>query len=410
MKQQLLSNFGEDDRFNLMFSRLRIEKAFDDWVPVNEENIGIAINLFLGGSIYSNLPGLLSEGIEMIKAGNGEGSVVLIANSSNFVQYEQANALIKDLKAIQSPLYPFLIADIQNLNINYQYAGNRYYQGQEYLYTNLAKASGGYFLSIRDENQVSTLFNKVLNSIRGMITAFDLYTSPAEGFCYGRFTSQDLQGFQVNQPVTQIGKYFGEPPFVIYLTGIYQSLPFSQLIRVSEEETVAADTSLSKIWHGRYIQELESGNQNNTVIQEILYESLSNRILSKYTAFLCLEPSDTIGICATCQDESRLVGIELAERPDPANLIKLYPNPFSDLLTIEIDLAGLEGVKEATVRIFNITGQLLWQQTERGAGSGPVRLTWNGRDRSGNSQPAGQYIVMVNAGPAVWSMQAVKSE
>ena len=133
-------------------------------------------------------------------------------------------------------------------------------------------------------------------------------------------------------------------------------------------------------------------------------------MLSKYTAFLCLEPSDTLGICVTCQDESRLVGIDWPERPDPASLIKLYPNPFSDQLTIEIDLGRLEGADEATIRIFNIAGQLLWERTEQVAGTEPVKMTWNGRDRSGNALPAGQYIVMVNAGPAVWSKQAIKSE
>jgi Ca-activated chloride channel family protein len=324
--------------------------------------------------------------------------------------YDQANNLIKDLKGIKDPLYPVCIADIQNQNFSYQYIGNRYYLGQEYLYVNLAKSSTGYFGNIREEQSISTLFSKVISSIQGMITAFDLYTAPAEGFCYGRFSTENLQGFPVNQPVTQLGKYYGKTPFVIYLTGLYQSTPFSQLIQVANEQINQADSALSKMWHGRYIQELESGQQSNTVVQEVLYESLANRVLSKYTAFLCLEPSDTVAVCNTCKDESRLVGIEDLIIADSASLVNLYPNPFSEKLNIDIDLGRMEGLEQAIVRIFNFNGQLVWERNEPGFAGQMLHMEWNGNSIRGAEVPAGQYLVMIQAGPATWSKQVIKSE
>jgi len=410
IKQRLLASYGPDDSFNLIYSKLRIEQAFDSWKPITTENLNSALDPLVTESLYSNLPGLFSSSFDFLNAAGGQGSVLLVTNSDNFGNYEQANALIKDLKKMQDPLPPIYIADIQDQMLNYYYIGNRYYYGQEYLYVNLSKASAGYYKSIRDEPSLQTLLSNVISSIAGMVTAFDLYTAPADGFCYGRFGTNSMEGFPVNQTVTQIGKFFGQTPFMIYLTGLYQSLPFSQLVQVPEEQIFQVDTMLSKMWHGRYIADLEKAEKNNMIVQEILYESLNNRVLSIHSAFLCLEPSDSVSVCQTCKDESRLVGIDDQIPIDSAGFVKLYPNPFRDKVTLEISLEQLTGVDEVVIRIFNLTGQLVFEKTEE-AGPGQVVTTeWQGTSINGEKVQAGQYIVMIQAGQAVWSKKLMKSE
>jgi Ca-activated chloride channel family protein len=335
---------------------------------------------------------------------------LLITNSDNFGNYEQANALIKDLKQMQNPLPPVFIADIQDQSFDYYYIGNRYYSGQEYLYVNLSKASAGYYKTIRNEPSFQTLLSDVTSSIAGMLTAFDLYTAPTDGFCYGRFGTNSMEGFPINQTVTQIGKFVGQAPFVVYLTGLYQTQPFSQLIQVAADQILTADTMLPKMWHGRYIDDLEKTGNNNMIVQEILYESLSNRVLSVHSAFLCLEPSDTVAICQTCKDESRLVGIGDQIPMDSSGFIKLYPNPFRDKLVMEISLEQMSDVKDVVVRIFSLTGQLVFEKTEEVTAGQVVTTEWQGTSLSGEEMPAGQYIVMVRAGKVVWSKQVMKSE
>jgi len=146
------------------------------------------------------------------------------------------------------------------------------------------------------------------------------------------------------------------------------------------------------------------------IVQEVLYESLTNRVLSKYSAFLCLEPSDTISACLTCKDESRLVGINDRITIDSTGFVKLYPNPFKDKLTMEITLASDMTSDKVMINIFNVTGQLVYQNI-LDAAPGQVLVTeWPGVSTSGNPVPAGQYFVMIKAGEFVMSKQIIKSE
>ncbi len=410
LKQRLLVAYGPDDSFNLIYSKLQVQQTYPSWKPITPENLDAALDPLVIESLYSNLPGIFSTAFDFLKSTGGQGSIILVTNSDNFGNYEPANNLIRDLKSMQNPLPPIYIADFQDYVYNSYYIGNHYYYGQEYLYVNLSKASAGDYKTIREEGSLSTLLASAISSTEGMITAFDLYTAPSDGFCYGRFGTNMVEGFPVNQTVTQIGKFIGQTPFLISLTGIYQSQPFSQLLQVGTAQINPADTMLGKMWHGRYIADLEKSTRNNMIDQEILYESLNNRVLSIHSAFLCLEPSDTVSVCQTCKDESRLVGIDDQVPVDSAGFVKMYPNPFRDRLTMEISLEKLTSVDEVVIRIFNINGQLVFEKKEEATGRLAVTAVWSGTSVNGDQVPAGQYIVMIRAGEFSMSKQIVKSE
>jgi flagellar hook assembly protein FlgD len=164
------------------------------------------------------------------------------------------------------------------------------------------------------------------------------------------------------------------------------------------------------MWHGRYIAELETSDRNNMIDQEILFESMNNRVLSIHSAFLCLEPSDTVSACQTCKDESRLVGRTDQVPVDSAGFVKMYPNPFRDRLTMEISLEQLSSADEVVIKIFNLSGQLVFEKKEETTGRLTVTAVWNGATVNGDQVPAGQYIVMIRAGDYIMSKQIVKSE
>jgi Ca-activated chloride channel family protein len=407
LKKQLLGSYTADDSFNVIYSRLTTHMAFDSWQPVVAEKLNAALDPVTTESLYSNLPGLFGEALGFLKTDGGEGSILLVTNSDNFGNYEQANALIKDLQAIRDPLPPVYIADLQDQKLQYYYIGSRYYMGQEYLYVNLSKASGGYYNNIRDVPVFSSLLSDVISSGGGMITAFDLYTAPSDGFCYARFGSGTPEGFPVNRTVTQIGKFVGQTPFLVDLTGLYHGKPFSQLVQVTDNQILPADSMLAKTWHGRYIGDLEKVTRNNMIVQEILYESINNRVLSVYSALLCLEPSDSVAVCNTCKDESGLVGISDVV-PDSSGFLKLYPNPFRDRLTMEINPDGDAG--DLVIRIFNIGGQLVYERTEPASAETTVTVEWDGTGLAGEPVNPGQYVVLVRAGQYICSRKIIKTE
>lgn len=410
IKQRLLDTYGPADSFTLIYSKLHVEEVFSNWMPITRENLDLAFDRIISESIYSNLPGLFSTAVEFLNRNGSEGSVLLVSNSDNFGNYEQANALIKDLKKMRDPLPPVCVADIQDQLLHYYYIGNRYYSGQEYLYVNLTKASGGYYRNIRQGSAFPVLLSEVVQSIGGMVTAFDLYTAPADGFCYGRFGTEDADGFPISRTLTQIGKFYGNTPFLIYLTGLYQTKPFSQLVRIENDEILQADSMLAKMWHGRYIANLEKADNNNMIVQEILYESLSHRVLSRYSAFLCLEPSDSVSVCHSCKDESELVGIDNETPLDSTGMVRLYPNPFTDRLTIEVEMERNLDTDRVEIKIFNLSGQLVHEESVTALPGQVVKAVWAGTGPQGEPAPAGQYAVMVRAGQFVSSKTIMKTE
>ena len=91
LKEQMTSQFSANDEFNLIWSGLHIEKAFEEWAPITSNNLDIAFEKVGTSTLYSNLPGTLAESIEFIKNHGDSGSVMLTATSDNFSYYVEAN-------------------------------------------------------------------------------------------------------------------------------------------------------------------------------------------------------------------------------------------------------------------------------------------------------------------------------
>lgn len=72
--------------------------------------------------------------------------------------------------------------------------------------------------------------------------------------------------------------------------------------------------------------------------------------------------------------------------------INCYPNPFSDQLTIEIDLTGTNHIE---VKIFDVSGRLI-RDLFRGSAINSKTIVWNGRSDQGTRVAPGNYYVKVN--------------
>jgi flagellar hook assembly protein FlgD len=71
-----------------------------------------------------------------------------------------------------------------------------------------------------------------------------------------------------------------------------------------------------------------------------------------------------------------------------------FPNPFNPGTTIRFSTHGMRpGV--ATIRIYNILGQLIATMTIVVAESGQFDVYWNGRSDAGRVVPSGVYLYTV---------------
>lgn len=425
IKSTLLTNFSKRDSFNVIFSRLSVQRASPTWLPMDAKIIDQTFRTISLMALYSNLPALLAESVSATKG--TDATVFLLSNSDQFTNSQNANQILKDVQALASPLPRIMIADVYN-QYSYLYANGQYYYGNAYLYTNLARITGGSYAGIRSgsgtfDNVVSQTAQAVNNV---SINSLDLYTTMKSGFCYGRYTL--TQGGVAtgstsigNTPVIlQTGKFTGTAPFVVNMSGFVYSSPVTRSIELMPQQMDNGDPFGEQIWAGNYIRAMEtSPSLQNAVISDIIAMSIKNRVLSNYTAFLALEPNDTLKPCTNCDIKSdiapdgRAIAINTAVEDHSANVgvnFAASPNPFSSETTLEITLAESFRPELCTVSIVNVMGQEIFTfDTGSLSGEKKIRFRWSGETLGGGQAPTGMYFVVLKTpiGRMMWKLLRV---
>jgi len=402
IKSMLHSYFDDDDYFNLIFSQLSIHRISDKWISAHPDTIdhifaSLDENVI---SSYSNLPSLLGNGIEFVKQNGNDGSLLLLSSSDQAGSYEVANQMIDDILDLMDPTLQIHIGDLQDYHFSYNWIGGRTYYGNEYLYKNLTRLTTANLQRKIDIPTFSQVLNSVFQGLGGFLPILEIYTKLEGGICYGRFNLGTLSGSTyLNQPVLQVGKFDGDPPFIIEASGIYNDEIFTQNFEIDQSGIVIEDSVSREIWAGKFIQSLEHQSQTNDIVGEILDRSIEDRILSLYTAFICLEPSLGGQVCYDCFDESEMVSVEddLNTTDSDSTLIIAYPNPFNAQTKIQIKLGNLKSGQTIDLKIYNILGALVRDfNISYHTIQNNMEVIWDGRNDAGVSVASGTYLLVLS--------------
>jgi Ca-activated chloride channel family protein len=292
--------------------------------------------------------------------------------------------------------------------------GDRYYYGNEYLYGLLTRRTNGNYVSLRNGKDISQNGEELVQSTGGFISSFDLYSTLDQGFCFSRFNAGGIgHTAYLNRPILQVGRYNGEFPFKLILSGVYNDQSFSDEVTVPVENIYPCDTVAKQIWSGMYIQSLEQSSATNELIGEIINESLENRILTYYTAFLTLEPGMVVEEINEEDQWREEVDMPIhveKEMPGITSIaLAAFPNPFSTEITFNLEIPAEAYDEHASLQIFNTSGQLVriihlkdYPEAEQ------ITIIWDGTDGSGASVEQGIYLVRFLSKNEVTSMRIVK--
>ena len=414
-RQILLDNYLPTDSFNLFFSQLGIYQYSNTWVPCDTNTINLVFNYLATHnpfSNYSNMPSLLAEGINFIKDHNDVGELVLFSNTDNYNTPGNSNQLMNDVLALMGQnKIPIHVVDFQDLNLQYTWMNNQYYYGGEYFYTNLAALTGGNYEGVRQlynyyyntYRTFSETTDDLFGQMQGRINSFDAHADVANGFCYGNYGNEESGVVYVNKPYIKIGRYAGSLPIGVEVSGIYNGVPLTQMFSLNNH--FSTDSFTRKMWMAKFMADLESGtNINNQIKQEIIDSSINSRVLSLYTAFLALEPSDTTQACNNCEDETNpgTTGVIEAEQD---LVIKAFPNPFTSEITIQIHLEEAK----AELKIYNTLGQLVKTFELNNDMGTDITINWNGTTDSGDELSAGIYLIILETKTGKKTMRIVKN-
>ncbi len=388
VEQELLDNLDETDYFNLMLSDLSINSFSNKWENANNGNIKLAFtNQNTSLSKYSNLSALIVSGIEFIKNNGNDGKVLLITNSDQYGDDDVANTFINDILNLMDPDIPIHIADYQSTDFSYNRINGRRYYGNEYFYSNISRITLGSLHRCRHGLTINETIDESFKYLSGAINSFDFYTKVTNGYCYSRYNLTGLNSIAyLNDPILQVGKYKGSLPFTIEVTGEYNNKTFSRKFELTEENAAISDSTIEKYWYGQNIKELENVEQSNSIIDAIIYKSINSRVLSKYTSFLCLENDDYI--CYDCLDESILTNIPDYSQSDS---LKVYPNPFKDILNIEVSVSASEKVYDMSLTDMN--GRIVYKFDTSSLTFGRNKFTCYPKGINGVELKPGFYVL-----------------
>lgn len=357
VKENLKATLGEKDSFNLILSKPNPTPLSHKWLKASLVDSVFESLTSDALSNISNLQTVLYRSLEFLKI-NSSGSLILLSSDASYTNTAVSNELIIELKKIMTPIPKMSILDFSNTAHQGFWVNGIWYTGNNYLYTNLSR-TGGTLLDVGSIFDVSPYTRQLFQKTNGVYDNLDLYTTLEDGYCHSRYNLQD-NNKDFGHPIIQVGRYRGQFPFRIEVSGSYNNLDFSKKTTIPQGEIPLSANTLPYFWAGQEILKLENTNLfDNATIQQIINVSMPNRILSRYTAFLALEPSQGGDTCHTCDLNRTITTVSTKEISNTSLKFTASPNPFKSETTFKITFNAWSGNEKAQISVYDLTGKLI---------------------------------------------------
>jgi hypothetical protein len=398
VKNELKTFLTPADSFAILFSNLNYPPPIPGLRAGTDEQLDIA---FWNGEekllSYTNLPQLLEKGIQFAQEQSTPVNILLISNSSQFGSNLVANDILRNVLERNTEKSPIHVFDFCQTTTNYLVNG-RYFKNNEYLYLNLTQTTGGSFIREPLVQNFSNALANVLKLTLKQVNGFDLHLKVDQGIAYGKHVLMaNPESFAAQDIYTQTGLFRGRFPITVELSGEINRQIFHAQFDILQNESVSMDSSARTVWFADALFKQEGQNPNNVVIQDIIYKSIENRILTKYTAFLCLE--DSSYYCPTCRDETGIPTANEEESIDSLTRLLAFPNPFHDRINIELHSGDPFKKQSAPARIMDLQGRIIRRfDVDHAFHDGITQYIWDGKDDSGMPVPSGAYVLEIQIG------------
>lgn len=387
------------DSIQILYNDFETKKLFNEFVSIENNNLSTVIeNMNVGN--FSQMFSSIYEAYRM--AATKQNCVVMVFSSSAvFSNASQAQGVKNNLLATFKTLPQTFFNDYTNLKAPGFVQENVYYRGNGLFYKIMATNTKGAFTlplntEYKDLNSWIPSLNDISNyfdDLTALPLEMDIRVKSTNGLTYENILFKNTRsGF------AQIGKFKGDLPFEIEAVILENNLLFNKNIIINDPLQSPEIDYFKQMHAGYKIQKLEKENLIANRIQ-VVNLSLENRVLSRFTAFLALEPSLQTP-CLNCVDES---STNTSDDNNEKNIVsKVFPNPFSDQLTIEIK--GLKvSDKINQIQLFNALGQLqhITYKTEYIDESYVITI-------DGSHLNPGIYLVSITIGKKVMTYKIVK--
>ncbi|MBI9070815.1 MAG: T9SS type A sorting domain-containing protein [Melioribacteraceae bacterium] len=292
-----------------------------------------------------------------------------------------------------------------------RYINNKYYRGNQYLYENLFRLTGGSFKQLRNYQNYDWA-DVGLEVFAPTVGVVEIDPIPNNGFSYSRVDlNNGRKSFNMMSRYFQIGLYDGDAPFDVLYNGYLNDSLYRKTFEVEETDIKnECDQFAKTYWYSYYIREnLLAQPQTNETIKYIEKLAVENNILTPYSGFLLPGVDNYIGFKALTLDDTLTVPDSITAVEETPELPKTYalsayPNPFNPTTTINIQMST-EADMDFKVEIFNILGQKVMSYDFNNNYSHVKNIVWNGKNEFGEDVSSGTYIVRYVSKQHIQSMK-----
>lgn len=356
LKEAIKINLNGKDRFNLSISA-GVAKA--EWTNASEGEIDAFFSSLDTIAFYEQeLQQSILHGdffIDVIGASlNSE--MVIISNRTNYDTEGLSDALYGNVSNELSSTKVSVI-DLSEGGGKF-WVGGIQYQGNAFFYKKIAEAKNG--VRLKTSNVAGGLLS-ILSIATNKLDEVFVETDVARGYTYGGFVVNEEVKQSYDRAYMEVGKFSKDTTFEIevIVENKDASTDYFSFEVFDDVSIVPSDSMIRKMWSGQQIfdelSKLPSSDEDE-IIGRIVELSLSEQILTPYTAFLALPPEDmdTI-VCLHCGDES-VTGVE--DEFEEVLFFSLHPSPAIDRIHF---VFAEEDFKISLVEIIDMKGRVVYK-------------------------------------------------
>jgi hypothetical protein len=415
IKNTLMISTTEKDSLIFVTSDFNVHWLGNNFEPGTENLITSGINSV--NQIVpklNTLPYMLKDIVQFLNEKKADAEVWLVSDDGQTgVRAETVMELLQQSYYAAEHKVIFNIADATNEYRNY-YIQNKYYKGNEYLYENLTRLSGGNFNKLYDKYYLNFI-DEILDCWAPKVSTVEIDPLPQAGITHSRINMNNgINNFNITSRYGELGIYEGSTPFDINYYGYYLGGGYFNNIKVDEDNTVLSNYMLENTglyWYGNYImQELFLQPQSYSTIKYIEDLSVQNHLLTPYTGFIIPGPSGYIGFNRIYLDQQAVSvkndDVEKQKILPNEISINSYPNPFNPTTTIVIKLGSSSFNTKKILNIYNILGKKVktFDLPEYDSAS-EIKVVWDGLNDNGETVSSGIYIAVLKTGTQIKSLK-----
>lgn len=321
---------------------------------------------------------------------------IIFSNSDSLISKDDAESYARSYLA----RYPAAAPNISTVNLldtlipgNMITDKNINYYGTGYFWKSISEAMTGFHFETN---------SKDWNTIRSILNS---YTSPrlmshTLKITADNGTAQCIQDIEVNpdaadpqKPVFHVGSTTAHTDLKFEITARYSSPIGQKKIIISApvyHDTAKAEKMIPIMLAQENLKVLFAATPKIDTAQ-ILDIAIKNRMLCDFTAFLALEPNDTIKFMVNPFDESGLfTGVKFEDFKLKDSLeLKAFPNPFNSQTTITF---MLNEPSHVSLGIYNVLGQLVKELAVIENANGRQTYHWDGKNKNNETISSGIYF------------------